>query len=114
MAAADFISSEEKDLVVLNMPEEQCPKCGVAGNITGKVTLNYVSFIGIPIFPIGRARTAVCRNCRSFFGWTNMPHEMKEKLHTESKKVPHKYGYYFGLALIIVALLVVIIINKTS
>lgn len=114
MDAAVFINSEEKDLKVLDMPEEQCPKCGTTGNITGKVVLNYVTFFAIPLFPMGRSRIAVCKNCKTYFAWMNMPHDMKEKLHAESKKIPHQYGYYFGLALIVVALLVVIIINKTS
>src|SRR5262249_6868590 len=114
MDAGLFISSQSINLKNLPMPGETCPHCNVAGNIVGQVSFDYIAFFGIPVFPTGTTRMAVCTNCKKLYGMLNMPHELKQKLHEETKdvKMKNKWRYFFGLILVAVVILFFIIYNS--
>lgn len=111
MAAEDFISSETKNLKTLPMPQETCPHCNVQGKMVGEVNYNYSAFFGIPIFGINTERIVVCTNCKKLYTWINMPPDLKQRLHEQTRdvKMTNKWRYFFGLILVVVVLLIVII-----
>jgi hypothetical protein len=105
MAAQDFFISNEVELKTFPLPEQKCEKCNEQGHIIGNISLNYMSFFGIPIVPLGRTYLAVCHKCKKAYRRFTMPHEMLVRIKEQSKKVPRKWGYYFGIAVLFAVLL---------